>query len=87
MEVDVGMSESGARCGEKSEEKSMESGNAKVEGGVGRVLIYTSSMPGVHFLRVSPGGVSCTSKERDVGCACTTTSHTEVVTGIVVQMN
>ena len=47
-EVDVGRSESGTRGGEKSEEERMESGNAKLEGGIGRVLIYTSSMPGVH---------------------------------------
>jgi len=46
----------------------MESGNAKVEGGVGGVLIYTLSMPGVHFLTVIPGGVYCTSKDREVGC-------------------
>ena len=32
----------------------MESGKAKVEGGVGGVVIYPSSMPGVHFLTVSP---------------------------------
>jgi len=86
-EVDIGWSESGARRGEKSEEERMESGNAKVEGGVGGVLIYTSSMPGVPFLTVSPGGVYCTSNERQVGCASTTTSHTEVDTGIVGQMN
>jgi len=67
-EVDVGRSESGARCREKSEEERMESGNAKVEGGVGGVRIYTSSMPGVHFLTVSPGGVYRTSKEREVEC-------------------
>ena len=65
----------------------MESGNAKVEGGVGGVLIYTSSMPGVHFVTVSPGGVYGTSKEREVGCASRTTSHTEVDTGIVGQMS
>jgi len=65
----------------------MESGNAKVEGGVGGALIYTSSMPGVPFLTVSPGGVYRTSKEHEVGCASTTTSHTEVDTGIVGQMN
>jgi len=86
-EVDVGRSESGARRGEKSEEERMESGNAKVEGGVGGVVIYTSSMPGVHFLTVSPGGVYRTSKEPEVECASTTTSHTEVDTGIVGQMN
>jgi len=82
-EVDVCRSESGARRGEKSQEERMESGNAKVEGGVGGVLLYTSLMPGVHFLTVSPGGVYRTSKEREVGCASTTTSHTEGDTGIV----
>jgi len=81
------MSESGARRGVKSVKESMESGNAKVEGWVGGVLIYTSSMPGVHFLTVNPEGVYRTSKEREVGCASTTTSHTEVDTGIVGQMN
>jgi len=86
-EVDVARSESGARRGEKSEEERMESGNAKVEGGVGGVLIYILSMPGVHFLMVSPGGVYHTSKEREVGCASTTTSYTEVDTGILGQMN
>jgi len=85
-EVDVGRSESGAGRGEKSEEERMESGNAKVKGGVEGVLIYNSSMPGVHFVTVSPGGVYRTSKEREVGCASTTTSHTEVDTGIVGQM-
>jgi len=75
------------RHGEKSEEEYMESGNAKVEGGVGGVLIYTLSMPDVHFLTVSPVWVYCTSNERGVGCATTTTSHTEVDTGIVGQMN
>jgi len=65
----------------------MESGNAKVEGGVGGVLIYTLSIPGVHFLTDCPGGVYRTSKEREVGCASTTTSHTEVDTGIVGEMN
>jgi len=85
--VDVGRSESGARCREKSEEEHMESGKAKVGGGVGGVLIYTSSMPGVPLLMISPGGVYRTSKEREVGCANTTTSHTEVDTGIVGQMN
>jgi len=86
-EVDVGRSESGARRGEKSEEERMESGNAKVEGGVGGVHIYTLSMPVVHFLTVSHGGVYRTSKEREVGCGSTTTSHTQVDTGIVGQMN
>jgi len=38
-EIDVGRSESGARLGEKSEEERVESGNAKVEGGVGGVHI------------------------------------------------
>jgi len=61
-EVDVGRLESGARRGEKSEEEHMESGNAKVEGGVGGVLIYTSSMPGLHFLTVSPGGCTVRAK-------------------------
>jgi len=65
----------------------MESGNAKVEGGVGGVLIYTSSMSGVHFLTVSSRGVYRTSKECAVGCVSTTTSHTKVDTGIVGQMN
>jgi len=65
----------------------MVSGNAKVEGGVGGVLIYTLSIPGVHFLTVSPRGVYRTCKEREVGRASTTTSHTEVDTGIVGQMN
>jgi len=86
-EVDIGRSEFSARCGDNSEEERKESGNAKVGGGVGGVLIYTSSMPGVHFLTVSPGGVYRTSKKREVGCASTTTSHTEVDTGIVGQMN
>jgi len=86
-EVDVGRSESGARRGEKSEEERMESGNPKVEGGVGGVLIYPSAMPGVLFLTISPGWVYHTSKEHKVGCASTTTSHTEVDTGIVGQMN
>jgi len=56
-EVDVDRSESGGRRGGKSEEERMESGNAKVEEGVGGVLIDTSLMPVVHFLTVSPGGV------------------------------
>ena len=86
-EVDVGRSECGARRGEKSEEQRMEGGNAKVEAGRGGVLLYTSSMPGVHFLTVSPGGVYRTSKEGEVRCVRTTTSHTEVDTGIVGQMN
>jgi len=86
-EVDVSRWESGARRGEKSEEERMESRNAKVEGGVGGVLIYTSSMPGLHFLMVSPAGVYSTSKEGEVGCASSTRSHTEVDTGIVGQMN
>jgi len=38
-EVDIGGSESGARCREKSQEEPRESGNAKVERGVGEVLI------------------------------------------------
>ena len=86
-EVDVGRSESGARRREKSEEEPIDSGKAKVQGAVGGVFIYTSSMPGVHFLTVSPGGVYWTSKEREVWSASTTTSHTEVDTGIVGQMN
>jgi len=86
-EVDVARSESGTRHEEKGEAERMESGNAKREGGVGRALIYISSMPGVPFLTVSPGGVYRTSKERRVGCASTTTLHTEVDTGIVGQMN
>jgi len=86
-EVDVCRSESGARRGEKSGEERMKSGSTKVEEGVGGVLIYTLSMPGVHFLTVSPRGVYGTSKEREVGCASTTTLHTEVHTGIVGQMN
>jgi len=86
-EVDIGRVESGAGRGEKSEEERMESGNAKVEGGVGGVLIYPSSMPSVHFLTASPGGVYRTSKEREVGCPSTTSSHTEVDTRIVGQMN
>jgi len=65
----------------------MESGNARVEGGVGVVLIYTSSMPGVHFLTVSPGRVYHTSKEHEVGCVSITTWHTKVDAGIVGQMN
>jgi len=67
----------------------VKSGNAKVEGGVRGVHIYTRSIPGVHFLTVSPGGVYRTSKEREVGCVGTTTSHTEVDsdTDIVGQMN
>ena len=51
-------------CGERAKRKS---GNAKVEGGVGGVLIYTSSMLSVHFLMVSPRGVYHTSREREVG--------------------
>ena len=43
------------------------SGNAKVEGGVGGVLIYTSSKLDVHFLMASPRGVHRTSREREVG--------------------
>jgi len=86
-EVDVGWSESGARGEKKSEEERMESEKGTMEGGVGRVLIYTSSTPGVHFLMVSPGGVYGTSKEREVGCASTTTSHTEVDPSVVGQMN
>jgi len=86
-EVDVGRSESGARCGEKSEEEHMDSGNAKVKVRVGGVRIYTSSMPGVPFVTVSLAGVYCTSKEREVGCASTTTSHTQVDTCMVGQMN
>jgi len=86
-EVNVGRSESGAGRGEESEEERRESGNAQVGGGVGGVLIYTASMLGVHFRTVSPGGVYRTSKEREVGCASTTTSHTEVDTGIVGQIN
>jgi len=75
-EVEVARSESGARRGEKSEEERMESGNAKVQGGVEHVLIYTLSMQGVHFLIVRPGAVYHTSKERKVECASTTTLHT-----------
>jgi len=86
-EVDVGRSESGTRCEEKSEEECMESGNGKVEGVVGGVLIYTSSMPVVHFLTISRGGVYGTSKEREIEYSSTTTSHTEVDTGILSQMN
>ena len=37
------------------------------EGGVGGVLIYTSWTLGVHFLMVSPRGVYCRSREREVG--------------------
>jgi len=58
-----------------------------VEGGVGGVLIYTLSMPSVHFLTVSPGGVYCTSKELEIWCVTKTTLHTEVDTGIVGQIN
>ena len=66
----------------------MESGNAKVDGGVGGVLIiYILLIPGVHFVTVSPRGVYPVSKERKVGCASTTTSYTEVDTGILGQMN
>ena len=85
--VDLCRSEYGARLVEKSEEERMESGNGKVEGGVGEVLIDTSSMPGVHFLNVSPRGVYHTSKEPKVECASTTMSHTEVDSGIVGQIN
>jgi len=59
--VDVGRLESGARCGKKSEEERMESENAKEAGGVGGVLIYISSTPGIHFLMISPEGVYRTS--------------------------
>jgi len=86
-EVDGTRLESGDRRGEKSKEERMQSGNAKVERGVGGVVLYISSMPGVHFLMVSPGGVYCTSKAREVECASRTTLHTEVDTGIVGQMN
>jgi len=86
-EVDVGRSESRARRGEKSIEERLESAKAKVEAGVRGVLIYTSSMPGLHFLMVSPGVVYSTSKEREVRCDSTTTWHTELNTGIVGQMN
>jgi len=40
----------------------MESENAKEEGGVGGILKYTSTMPGVHFLTVSPGGCTVQAK-------------------------
>jgi len=46
-EVDVARSESGVRRGKNSEEECMDSGYAKVEEGVGGVLMYTSSRPGV----------------------------------------
>ena len=65
----------------------MESGNAKVEAGGGGVLIYTSLMPGLHFLTVTPVGVYRTSKECEVVSASTTTWHTKVDTGIVGKMN
>jgi len=86
-EVGGGRSKSGTRRGEQSQEGCMESENPKVEGGVEGVLIYTSSMPGAHFLTVSPGGVYHISKERKVGSVRTTPSHTKVDTGIVGQMN
>ena len=86
-EVDVGRSESGARRREKSEEERMDSGNAKVEGDVGEVHLYNLSMPGVYSLGVSRVAVYCTSKERQVGCASRTTSHTEVDIDIVGKMN
>ena len=86
-EVDVGRSESGARRGEKSQEERMESGNTKVKKGVERVLIYTSSMPGVHFLKVSPGGGYRASQEPEVGCTSTTMSQSEVETCIMGQIN
>jgi len=65
----------------------MDSGNAKVEGGVGGVLIYILSMEDVPFLMVSPGGVYHRNKEREIGCASMTLSHTEVKTGLVGQIN
>jgi len=86
-EVDVGWSESGARCREKSEEEHIESRNAKVEARVGGVLIYTLSMPGVHSLTVSLGGAYRTSKDHKAECASTTTSGTEVDTAIVGHRN
>jgi len=61
----------------------MESGNTKVNVGVGGVLIYKSPMLGVHFLMVSLGGVYRMSNEREVGCASGTMSHPEVDTTIV----
>jgi len=61
-EVDVCRSKSGARRGEKSEEERMEYEYAKVEGEVGGVLISTTSMPGVHFMTVSPGGCTVRGK-------------------------
>jgi len=85
-DVDLGRSESDARRGEKRDGEHMGSENANVERVIGGVLIYTSSIPDVHFLTVSPGGVYLTSKEREVECASTTTSNTEVDTGILSQM-
>jgi len=68
-EVDVGRSESCARRGEKSEEESMESGNAKVGGRVGGVLIYASSMPYIYYLTISPrGGVPYEQRTRSSVC-------------------
>lgn len=83
----MGRSGSGARHGEKSQEESIMSGNSRVEGGIAGVLIYSSSRPGVHFLTVSHRGVYSTSKELEVGCIIRATSHLEVDTGIVGQMN
>jgi len=86
-EVDVGRLESGSRRGETSEEEHMESENAVVKRARGGVLIYTSLMVGVHFVTVIPGGVYRKGKERKVGCVSTTTSQTEVDTGIVGEMH
>jgi len=65
----------------------MQSCNAKVEGGVAGVQIYTPSIPGVHFLMVSPGGVCPTTAERELGWDSRATSHSEVDTASVGQMN
>ena len=43
------------------------SGNAKVEGRVGGLLIYILSTLAVHFLMLSPRGVYRTSREPEVG--------------------
>ena len=63
------------------------SGNAKVEGGVGGVLIYTSSTLGVYFMMVSPRGVYRTSREREVGVLVQQRRTQKLDVGIVGGMN
>ena len=58
-----------------------------MEGGVGGVLIYTSSTLGVHFLMVSPRGVYRTSREREVGVLVQRRRTQKWDVGIVGGMN